>query len=102
MLVAVFYFTQRALKFWLYGSEKSPAAAYQLRQEYFIAFGAIALLFIDAVLFYSAVTKGSWGGGSFSFTAVLATAAYVLVLLFAAKSTVTMNHELNQKHKGNS
>lgn len=101
MLVAVFYFTQRALRFWLYGSGESPAKAYQLRQEYFIATGAIALLTIDAVLFYTAVTTGSWGGGSFSLSAVLATAAYVLVLLFAAKSTVTMNHELNQKYKGN-
>ena len=53
-----------------------------------LTLGTVILL-SDGLLFYYAVTQTGWGGGGFSFTALIATAAYVAVIVFI--SLVSLN-----------
>ena len=48
------------------------------------------ILGADAMLFYTALANLGWGGTSFSFSALLATASYVAILVFQAYVTVSM------------
>jgi hypothetical protein len=41
----------------------------------------LTLVCCDACLFFVSVTNSSWGGSSFSFSAIIATAAYVAILI---------------------
>ncbi len=60
----------------------------------FVSILAIAILGADAFLFYFAVTKAGWGGSSFSFTAIVATSAYLGVLIFVSFVSLNLTQQL--------
>jgi len=80
MLIAVFVLWPRILVIWL--SEKEPAE-WSREQQLIVGLGA-SILGADAVLFYYAMTQMAWGSSSFSFSALVASAAYVGVLVFVS------------------
>lgn len=95
MLIAVYGLWSKVLKLWL--TEKI-GIDYRLRKQgnadtFVLVFGAIVLV-SDALLFYVAVTEISWGGSTFSFTALFATAAYVSVLVFTIYVSINLHEKI--------
>ena len=57
---------------------------------------ASVILGADAYFFYLAIIETGWGGTAISFTAILATAAYVVVLLFVSLVSVNLKESIQQ------
>ena len=100
MLIAVWYLWERLLVLWLSRMENydcdgwDPVAHFQL----VLALG-VTVLGADAALFYAAMSRVGWRGGIFSLTALIATVAYLAVVIFVTFVTVTLKHAI-QVRKG--
>lgn len=70
-------------------SRREADTAFAEHQFFFIV--GVVILVCDALLFYFGVSNLSWGGG-FSFTAVIATAAYISVILTIAHVSNRLRH----------
>jgi hypothetical protein len=94
-LIAVWYLWGTVLNIWIfeYDLEEYSEAHRQL-----IAALAITILGADTYLFYAAVSQMGWST-SFSFTAMIATAAYLGVLIFVLYVSQILRHEV-QKLEG--
>lgn len=87
LLVAVFVLWHRIVELWLSGEEFS-----RLAKEHQLVVGmGCMILGADAVLFYLAMTQMTWGGGGLSFSALVATGAYVGVLIFVSWMSVILH-----------
>lgn len=85
LLVAVFVLWRRLLAVWL--SERDIEL--WTREERLIGVIGCVILGADAVLFYYAMAQLSWGS-SFSFSALIATAAYVGVIVFVSWMSIAL------------
>ena len=95
LLIAVWYLWGLVLNIWIfeYDLEHYSEAHRQL-----IAALAITILGADAYLFYAAVSQMGWST-SFSFSAMIATATYLGVLIFVLYVSQNLRHEV-QKLEG--
>jgi hypothetical protein len=85
LLIAVFGLWPKIIDIWI--SERGRCN----REERLIVALGGAILVADAVLFYSAVTQMTWGGSALSFSALVATAAYVGIVVFVSWVSVKLN-----------
>lgn len=83
MLIAVWYLWGMILCFWLEVDPFSdkPTTNTDRHKAVVVVLGVVVLV-ADACLFYAAMTQMGWTGATFSFTAVVATAAYLAVIVF--------------------
>ena len=101
------YLWDRMLRLWLYGDQSvlpnsaSDAAKYEPRKEKFFSGLAMILLSSEAFLFYISQTYSTFGGSKFSFTALVVTAMYIGLLVFATISTLELRNSLKQEEKRN-
>lgn len=54
----------------------------------------ISIVSADAMLFYLGATQSTWGGTAFSFSALLATIAYVAILVFVSFVSCVLRRQL--------
>ncbi len=87
LLVAVFVLWRRIIEVWLSGQDPSQ---WTREQQLVVALGCV-ILGADAVLFYFAMTQMGWGASVFSFSALVASAAYVGVLIFVSWISITLH-----------
>jgi hypothetical protein len=57
---------------------------------------AIAFIIVDIVMFYFAVAQWRWGGALFSYSAMLATAGYLAVLIFVTFVGIILKEEIRK------
>lgn len=87
LLVAVFVLWPLIIGVWM---RNRDIREWSQEQKLVVALGS-AILFADAVLFYYAMTQMTWGESSISFAGLVATTAYVGVLIFVSWATVKLN-----------
>ncbi len=95
MLIAVFFLWNRIIQLWLEvdGGQEYVGANADHQDQLIVTLGFV-VLGADLCLFYLAVTKITWGGSSFSFTAFLATCAYAAVLIFVSYVSVILDQRV--------
>lgn len=100
MLFAVFYLWDKMLLLWLDSSENFDDGGWnpQANRQLIVALGWI-ILGADACLFYVAMTQVGWGATSFSFAALLATAAYLAILIFVSYVTINLRKAIPRLRK---
>ncbi|QDT43496.1 hypothetical protein Pan241w_35970 [Gimesia alba] len=94
LMIAVWFLWGKVLQMWLVSDFAGPgwnSESYAML-VYILAF---TILGADMILFYSAVTQMGWSGSSFSFSAVIATAAYVGVLIFVSFVSLNLYQQVN-------
>ena len=85
VMLAVFWLWSRVLALYMHGDDtaiQTDDPGLRKRRETVFYSLAATILIADGLLFYIAMTQSSWGGSSFSFTALLATVIYISVLIF--------------------
>jgi len=87
LLIAVFVLWPRIIALWMADRDWS---SWTQEQRLLVCLGT-AILGADAVLFYYAMAQMSWGGSALSFSALVATAAYVGVLVFVSWVSVKLS-----------
>lgn len=94
LLAGVWVSWDRVLRFWLGvplpGHESWDSRNYQ---RFVVGLGGV-MLATDGALFYAAICQMGWGSPSFSFNAVLATAAYLTVLIFATFVSINLHQRV--------
>lgn len=100
MLIAVWYLWDRILTLWLDAEITFDDLSWNQDNDitFILLLGAV-VLGADACLFYLSVSNVSWGGSSFSITAVIATAAYLAVLLFVTYVSIRLRKSLHHFKK---
>jgi len=100
MLIAVWYLWDRILQLWLNAEIGFDDLSWNQDNDisFILLLGAI-ILGADICLFYLAISNVSWGAATFSFTAVIATAAYLSVLLFATYISIRLRKDLRNLRK---
>ena len=98
MLLAVVCLWHKVLSLWLYGhrEKESSASEYRRRRERIYAVLAIVIIVVDSVLFYRAMIHSGWGQSLFSATAMVATAGYLVVLLFLTLVTIQLGEAVRE------
>ncbi len=87
LLIAVFWLWERILHIWLASDEEGID---WLNETKLLMVLGTSILGADAILFYIAMTQVGWGGTVISISALLATVAYVAILVFVSYVTVTL------------
>ena len=87
LLIAVFVLWPKIIAVWL---SQREADEWSKEHQLLVVLGS-AILGTDAVLFYYAMTQMTWGASVLSFSALVATAAYVGVLVFVSWMSVKLN-----------
>ena len=102
MLIAVWFLWARILRLWLevehpqddvfneHGWNRDNNVRLTLALG-FVILGA------DCCLFFVAITEISWGGSSFSVTALLATGAYLAVLIFVTYVSIALANRMEER-----
>lgn len=97
LLLAVYWLWGKILRIWLFDPDDDdlglPTANPAAVRLIVVSLGLV-VLGADMLLFYISMTQASWGGSAFSFSALLATAAYVSVLIFVSLISVTLHQSL--------
>ncbi len=97
LLLAVWSLWASLLKIWLLDDDSQQ---YSDSHKLLIATLGSTILSVDAYIFYAALSEYGWGG-MFSFSALIATAAYVGVLIFVLYVSHQLHEDLEQlKLKG--
>lgn len=95
ILVGVFYLWGHLLAKWLRPDDPIDGEGWdEEKQEMVILVLGMALLGADALLFYVSMSRVGWSGGGLSFTAALATAAYLAVLIFVSYVSLVLKCQL--------
>ncbi|MCA9077358.1 MAG: hypothetical protein KDA93_20190 [Planctomycetaceae bacterium] len=92
LLLAVWSLWASLLKIWLLDDD---SRRYSDSHKLLIATLGGTILTVDAYIFYAAMLEYGWGG-SFSFSALVATAAYVGVLIFVLYVSHQLQEDVNQ------
>lgn len=96
IFIAVCVLWEQVLEIWLVRQEKGSAWLLDNKAILMVSLGSL-VLGADICLFYVGVVQSSWGGVSFSFSALLATAAYLGVLVFVSLQSLTLRLALNPR-----
>jgi hypothetical protein len=100
LLVAVWLLWERALLLWLNDDTEFEASAWNPENHRnLIIILALVILGVDGCLFYLGVAQLGWGGG-FSFTSLLATLAYVAVIVFVSYESITLRRRVFELKNG--
>jgi hypothetical protein len=95
LLLAVFVLWDRCLRIWL----DVPAFCHPTwnpeRYRRFIVVTGSVVLVSDGALFYAAMGTMTWGSSGFSFGALLATAAYIALLVFISFVGISLHQHIN-------
>jgi hypothetical protein len=95
LLLAVWALWDRCLRIWLdVPAHCHPSWNPERYRQFIVVMGSI-VLFSDAMLFYFAMGTMSWGGSQFSLGALLATAAYLAVIIFASFVGVSLHQRIS-------
>ncbi len=92
LLIAVWFLWGVVLKIWVLEHESEQ---YSDAHRLVIATLAITILGADTYLFYAAVSQMGWSS-SFSLSAIVATAAYLGVLIFVLYVSENLRHEVQK------
>ncbi|MBS0263430.1 MAG: hypothetical protein JSS02_15920 [Planctomycetes bacterium] len=87
LLIGVFVLWPRIIAVWMTGRSFWECSS---EQRLVVVLGS-GILFADAVLFYYAMTQMTWGESTLSFSGLVATVAYVGVLVFVSWFSVVLN-----------
>lgn len=100
VLFAVFYLWDRILELWLESDEEFDDRGWnpEAHRRLVVVLGTV-ILGADACLFYVAMTQIGWRGTTFSFSALLATAAYLAVLIFVSFVSINLRKSITQLTK---
>ena len=95
LLLAAWFFAEKALLLWLHPGD-SPESGYDY-DNYRRLITVLATMVIggDALMFYVSVTEMGWGGTVISFTAFVATCAYLGALMFVSLASVNLKKKIN-------
>jgi hypothetical protein len=101
LLLAAWYFAEKGLLLWLRPGE-TPDGDYDY-DNYRRLITVLAAMVIggDGLMFYTAVTEMGWGGTVISFTALVATCAYIGALMFVALASVNLKKKIDDLRKEN-
>lgn len=101
LLVATFSLWAKLLRVML-GDDSRDANRWPRPIVYRRVIASVASIVIvsDTVLFYFAMTEAGWGSEGFSFTAVIATAAYLTVLIFTTFVSVSLHKAITDLERG--
>lgn len=94
ILVLIFVWMQwrELLLAWLSPDDQENSLGWRPRRHREISVGlGVVVLTVDAALFYYAMADLSWDGSWFSLTALLATAAYVAILIFVTLISINLH-----------
>jgi hypothetical protein len=84
LLLGVFYLWVELLRFWLRPGEEVEEGWDADKYRQLITVLGVVILGADGCLFYFSVAQMDWSGGEFSLIALLATAAYLAVLILTS------------------
>lgn len=93
LLIAVFYLWSRIIRLWKW-SDDDPNVWFTGRESQLVTILGVIILGADAILFYTAIADFAWGGG-LSLSALIATLAYIAVLIFVSYVSVNLEDELH-------
>jgi hypothetical protein len=96
LLLGVFYLWGELLRFWLRPGEEAGEGWDSENYQTLITALGVAILGADGCLFYFSVSQMDWSGGSFSLTALLATVAYLAVLVLASFTSLKLSQKVIQ------
>jgi len=100
VLIAVWYLWDKILQVWLHSDRVFVAEGFnpQAYRTLVLMLGCV-ILAADAVLFYTAMTHVGWRGTVFSVSALLATAAYLAVLVFVSFVSINLRNDLKKENR---
>ncbi len=87
LMFVILYVWERLLELMIFEKENLLEAANEDRESSLFLYVGIVILICDAVIFYASIVSLSWGGAKFSFTALVATAMWVGIVLVLAHLT---------------
>jgi hypothetical protein len=87
LMFVILYVWERLLELMIFEKENLLEAANDDRESSLFLYVGIVILVCDAVIFYASIVSLSWGGAKFSFTALIATAMWVGIVLVLAHLT---------------
>lgn len=93
LLIAVWWLWDRLLTIWLGGDFDAQGFNAELFKKIIYILGT-TIVGTDACLFFLSVTQSTWGGSSFSFSAILATACYLAILIFVSFVSCVLRRDL--------
>lgn len=99
LMLAVFYFWHHLLRIYLrrewerHEDDNEFGWDGQNQTNVLLSVGGLTIV-ADLIIFYIAVTRMGWSGATFSITAVIATAAYLGVLLFVSYVSVVLHETI--------
>ncbi len=100
LLLAVWHLWERVLLLWLGSNSLLQHSAWnrEIYRRLILTLGVV-ILGADAALFYTALTQTTWGGSGFSVGALLATVAYVAVIVFVSFVSVHLRESIETAKK---
>ncbi len=98
LLLAVVCLWHKVLSMWLFGhrDKQESVTAYRRRREILYAVLAIVIITVDSSLFYYSMIQSGWGETAFSWSALLATIGYLVVLLFLTLATLQLGEGVRE------
>jgi hypothetical protein len=100
MLIGVWSLWASMLRVWLEVDSRINDWDSENYRRLIVTLGSIILL-ADACLFYAAMTQIGWGGSVFSLSALLATAAYLAMIVFVTFASITLQRKVTDRRKDN-
>ena len=100
LMLVVFAMWPKIIRIWL-GEDLDSADWDPDRYRWLIMGQGIVLLVIEPLIFYLGATQMSWGGGGFNLPALLATAGYLVVLIFVSYKSVEFATAISTIRKEN-
>lgn len=91
----IMFIWERLLDLLIYGKRSAVEADQQDRESKLFLYVGIGFLVCDAVTFYASIVSLSWGGSKFSFTALIATAMWVGMVIVLAHLTNRLRRRAN-------
>jgi hypothetical protein len=99
MLIGVWSLWGSILRVWLeVDREIHPSWDSDNHRRLVVSLGSVILL-ADACLFYAAMTQIGWGGAVFSLSALLATSAYLAMIVFVTFVSITLHCKVIDRRK---
>lgn len=98
LLLAVVVLWHWVLATYLYGHRKKQTSlpVYYRRRELVYVGLAGVIITVDSLLFYYSMIQSGWGETSFSWSALLATVGYLVVLLFLTLATIQIGEGVRE------
>ncbi len=97
LMIAVFYLWAKIIYSTFYENLRTrplDMKSLEDRRETLVRGLAAMILIADGCLFYFAMTQSTWGGSNFSFAALIATFAYLGVLIFVCLLSAELHHKI--------